>query len=312
MNTRMLLLTLFAWFFATALSAAELAENAQWRTAFDAASAAYDKAYELKADERESAFNDVKQQYLTALDLIKKDGPSNDLAVTLNDLGATTSMLDDVAGAKKYYEQAVAAYEKSKNMKIAGLAMSLANLGDAQVKLDDAAGGEKSYKKAMLTQEKDKAAVDDYSEIVDRFAGFYDGQEKYAQALPLWQKSLAIKQKKYGNSDAKVGIAKYEVGMDLLQLEKSRDAEKMLREAMAIMDAANGHEDQYVARTLNGLAIIKAESKDYDTAEKYYQRAIRITLKNLGHESDYYSTVSSNYEAMIDAQSQPPAEKTEE
>jgi tetratricopeptide (TPR) repeat protein len=312
MRTRMWLLAALAWFFATTLSAADRVENAQWRIAFDTASAAYDKAYALKADEQESAFNDVKQQYLNALELIKKDGPSNDLAVTLNDLGATMSMLDDVTGARKYYEQAVTAYEKSKNMKVAGLAMSLANLGDAQVKLDDAAGGEKSYKKAILTQEKDKTAIDDYVEIVDRFAGFYDGQEKYAQALPLWQKSLAIKQKKYGKDDAKVGIAKYEVGMDMLQLEKSGDAEKMLREAMSTIEAANGHEDQYVARTLNGLAIIRAESKDYETAEKYYQRAIRITLINLGHESAYFSTVSSNYEAMLDAQNQPPAEKMEE
>jgi CHAT domain-containing protein/Tfp pilus assembly protein PilF len=101
----------------------------------------------------------------------------------------------------------------------------------------------------------------------------------YAHAEPLYQRALAILEKKLGPDDPRVA----EALNDLASLHHDKGdyslAEPLYRRALAIREKARGPDHPDVSESLNDLAMLYDDEGDYARAEPLYQRALAINEK---------------------------------
>lgn len=60
------------------------------------------------------------------------------------------------------------------------------------------------------------------------------------------------------------------------------------QEALASLEQAFGPNHIEVAEVLNSMGLVLKKRADYDGAEQYYKRAIRIVHDTFGHDQEHY------------------------
>jgi tetratricopeptide (TPR) repeat protein len=105
---------------------------------------------------------------------------------------------------------------------------------------------------------------------------------KYADAVPLAQQVLAIREKALGRDDP--GVATSLNNLAELYADQGRyaDAEPSYKRSLAIREKALGPDHPDVATSLNNLALLYQSQGRYADAEPLYQRALAIREKALG------------------------------
>ncbi|MDA2934328.1 tetratricopeptide repeat protein, partial [Acidobacteria bacterium AH-259-D05] len=107
---------------------------------------------------------------------------------------------------------------------------------------------------------------------------------KYAQAEPLYQRALAIREKALGPEHPQVSDSLNDLAILYWDQGKYAQAEPLHQRARAIWEKALGPEHPDVARSLNNLAGLYRDQGKYAQAEPLYQRARAIWEKALGPE----------------------------
>jgi tetratricopeptide (TPR) repeat protein len=109
-------------------------------------------------------------------------------------------------------------------------------------------------------------------------------QGRYAEAEPLYNRSLAIKEKAFGNDHLNLVIT---LG-NLAALYKSQgryaDAEPLYKRALAIREKALGPDHPDVATSLNNLGLLYDNQGRYAEAEPLYNRSLAIKEKAFGND----------------------------
>ena len=155
---------------------------------------------------------------------------------------------------------------------------------------------ENPYQEALPFAEKALSLGEPFLTIL---AEVYSSQGRYAEAEPLYQRSLAIREKALGPEHPSVAIALGNLGKLYRAQGNWSEAEPPLDRALAILERSLGPENRHVATTLNILAELYRDQGRYAEAEPLYQRALSIYEKALGPEHPNVATSLENYAALL-------------
>jgi CHAT domain-containing protein/Tfp pilus assembly protein PilF len=140
-------------------------------------------------------------------------------------------------------------------------------------------------------QELLKAGKYSDAESLNALARVYYSRGDYANAEPLYQKALKIREKVLGPDHPKTAQSLDNLGQVYVQMGDYAKAEPLLQRALKIREKAPGPENPDTAASLNNLAGLYRLIGDYAKAEPLYQRAIKIDEKALGPENPKTATV---------------------
>jgi tetratricopeptide (TPR) repeat protein len=128
---------------------------------------------------------------------------------------------------------------------------------------------------------------------------------KYAEAIPVAQQVLAIREKVLGPDHPDVAAVLNSIGLNYDKAGRYAEAELLYKRALAIREKALGsdHPDHYfVAQSLNNLALLYAEQSRYAEAEPLYKRSLAIYEKALGPDHPEVAGSLNNLAALYDNQ----------
>ncbi len=119
---------------------------------------------------------------------------------------------------------------------------------------------------------------------LNNLAALYDTQGRYAEAEPLYQQALAIREKALGPAHPEVAQSLNNLAALYPAQGRYAEAEPLQKRALAIVEKALGPEHPHVATSLNALAALYYAQGKYSEAEPLYKRASAIVEKTLGPE----------------------------
>jgi tetratricopeptide (TPR) repeat protein len=129
---------------------------------------------------------------------------------------------------------------------------------------------------------------------------------RYAEAEPLYQRSLAISEKPLGPEHALVANSCNSLAALYHAQGRYAEAEPLYQRSLAIWEKALGPEHPHVATNLNNLAALyRAQGRNAE-GEPLYQRSLGIREKALGPEHPHVATSLNNLATLYYAQSRNP------
>jgi CHAT domain-containing protein/Tfp pilus assembly protein PilF len=126
-------------------------------------------------------------------------------------------------------------------------------------------------------------------------------QGKYAEAIPLAQRSLAIREKVLGPEHPDVATSLNNLALLYSDRGNYAEAEPLYQRSLTIREKALGPEHPSVATSLNNLAGLYRQMGNYAEAEPLYQRSLAIFEKVLGPEHPFVATSLNNLAALYSA-----------
>ena len=125
----------------------------------------------------------------------------------------------------------------------------------------------------------------EHSEVgtsLSNLALLYQNQSRYAEAEPLYKRSLAIREKALGPEHAIVGNSLSNLASLYENQDRYAEAEPLYRRSLAIRQKVLGPEHTDVSNSLNNLAVLYQYQGRYAEAEPLYKRSLAIYEKALG------------------------------
>ncbi|MBI3373963.1 MAG: CHAT domain-containing protein [Betaproteobacteria bacterium] len=156
--------------------------------------------------------------------------------------------------------------------------------GDAAYERGDIRAGIAAFELALRKAEAFGPEHTAVAASLHKLAGLYYAQRRYAEAEPLYRRSLAIREKALGLEHPDVAASLYKLAELYRAQGRYAEAEPLLRRSLAILEKALGPEHRYVAIPLNNLAELYQTQGRYAEAEPLYRRALAIREKALGPE----------------------------
>jgi CHAT domain-containing protein/Tfp pilus assembly protein PilF len=123
-------------------------------------------------------------------------------------------------------------------------------------------------------------------------------QGKYAEALPLAERALAIRKRELGPDNLMVAHSLNQLAAVYRSQGDLARAEPMLLEALRIREAFAGPEGLIVAASLNSLAVVYRDKGDYTGAVAQLRRALSIFEKQTGAESTDTALTEGNLASL--------------
>jgi len=225
------------------------------------------------------------------------------------------------AEAEPLYKRSIAISEKSwrpYNFDLAGSLNDLALLYDSEGRYADV---EVLYKRSLAIWEKDvdpqrtdSGALSKASGIreidlklelangLNNLANLYKAQGRYAEAEPLYQRSLAIREEFLGPDHRSVAQLLNNFANLYFDERKYAQAAPLHEHALAILEKALRPDDPGLAPALANLANVYRALGKVVEAESLYSRSLRIDEKAFGSESLAVASDLSNLAALYTEQ----------
>ncbi|MBL7489029.1 FxSxx-COOH system tetratricopeptide repeat protein, partial [Frankia sp. AgW1.1] len=148
---------------------------------------------------------------------------------------------------------------------------------------------------AELAGESDlRAAAGDVSWLCDRTATFLQEHAQPAEALPLFERALAVTEAVYGPDHPDVSTRLNNLAMALQDLGRAGEALPLLQRALAIDEAVSGPDHPDVSTDLNNLALALRALGRASEALPLLERALAITEAVYGPDHPDVSTRLNN------------------
>lgn len=134
---------------------------------------------------------------------------------------------------------------------------------------------------------------------LNNLARLYQDQGKFAEAEPLYQRTLAIAEKAQGPEHPDVAASLNNLAWLYHDRGKFAEIEPLYGRALAILEKALGPEHADVGQSLNNLAGLYSSQGKYADAEPLYRRALAILEKALGPEHPSVADGLENYADLL-------------
>lgn len=105
------------------------------------------------------------------------------------------------------------------------------------------------------------------------------GQGRDAEAEPLAEWALIVREKAFGRDAMQAGQTAYTLAMIEVDLGKLDEAEPHLEQSLAACERGMGSDHPYTADALDDLATLLVLRRSYDRARPLYERALAILRK---------------------------------
>jgi len=112
----------------------------------------------------------------------------------------------------------------------------------------------------------------------------YDRQGRYAEAEPLYQRSLAIRETALGRDHPALATSLNNLAGLYYRQGRYAEAEPLYQRSLTILQKAHGRDHPDVAISLNNLAALYDSQGRYAEAEPLYQHSFAISEKTLGRD----------------------------
>jgi len=137
---------------------------------------------------------------------------------------------------------------------------------------------------------------------LNNLAALYRNQGRYAEAEPLYKRSLAIREKARGPDHPDVALALNNLAALYDKQGRTAEAEPLHKRALAVFEKALGPDHRDVATALNSLASLYDDQGRYAEAEPVLKRALAIYEKALGPDHPDVALSLNNLAALYDDQ----------
>ncbi len=159
-----------------------------------------------------------------------------------------------------------------------------AELGYYHRSVEDAESARSEYERALaLCQQMDPVDEAVRAQMLSNIGETYHASGRYAEALPYMEQALELRTR-ISDPGLELALAYTQVAASLHGLNRNREAEERIREAIRLYEASRGpqHLDTLLARA--HLARILAESDAYDASRKQYERVLEGRRAILGDQ----------------------------
>ncbi len=167
---------------------------------------------------------------------------------------------------------------------------AMAGLGITLLELAKYQEAKEIFKRALTIDQAFDPNSTKVAAHLNNLAAPYQAQGKYAEAEPLYQRALEIREKALGKGHPDVAQSLNNLASLYQAQGKYAEAEPLYQRALAIIEKAMGKEHPYVAISLNSLAVLYRAQGRYAKAEPLFKRAVEIAEKSLG--SDHPKTIT--------------------
>jgi tetratricopeptide (TPR) repeat protein/CHAT domain-containing protein len=145
-----------------------------------------------------------------------------------------------------------------------------------------------------------EGTLDEAKRLSEQVAQFYD-RAKFAEAIPLAQRVLDIRERFLGSDHKDVASAINQLARLYYQMGQYGKAEQLYERAMDIRRKVLGEEHPDFAESLDNAAELYQDIGQYTKAERLYQRAREMRKKALGERHPAYATSLDNLAALYTA-----------
>lgn len=223
----------------------------------------------------EHRYTEAQQQYQKALQAQEKlSGPnSREVARTLRGLAELYQDEEKYGESESLYKQAIGVYEKTVGPEDPELADALEYLG-------------------CLYRDQEQE-----TRPGSPAASFYT-----AQARPLLERALAIREKAFGREHAKTADTLSDLSLLEFFALNPGEAERLAQRALPIQEKAYGSDSLPVSTTLNRLGLAERDLNKFAEAEASIGRALAIREKKLPGDHPWVRIILNNLASVYLAQ----------
>jgi CHAT domain-containing protein/tetratricopeptide (TPR) repeat protein len=193
--------------------------------------------------------------------------------------------MGDLAGARPYYERALAIRENVLRPEHPDTAQSLNNLGALLQVMGDLTVARPYYTRALAIHEKVLGPEHpNTATSLNNLGTMLIDMGDLAGARPYYTRALAIREKVLGLEHPDTATSLNNLGALLRDMGDLAGARPYFERALAICEKALGPEHPNIAHCFNNLGFLLQVMGDLAGARPYYERALAIREKVLGPE----------------------------
>ena len=219
-----------------------------------------------------------------------------------SNLGYYLDTIADYAGARSYYEQALAINKKVLGEQHPDTAGSLNNLGALLDSIGDYAGALPYHEQALAIKKKVLGEEHpDTARSLNNLGNVLQSLGDYADARPYYEQALAINKKVLGEQHPDTAGSLNNLGSLLQAQGDYAGARPYYEQALAIRREALGEQHPDTARSLNNLGDLLQAQGDYAGARPYYEQALAIRRKVLGDQHPDTARSLNNLGSLLQA-----------
>jgi tetratricopeptide (TPR) repeat protein len=206
-----------------------------------------------------------------------------EVARTLDNLGQTLRVLDDLAGARAAHERALAILENRLGAGDLAVAQCLINLGVTLHLLHPLSAARAALERALAIHEA-RLKPDDLrvARSLDHLGQTLETMGELVGARAALERALAIRQTRLDSQHLDVAASLDHLGQTLHAIGELAPARAALDKALAIRQLRLGLDHREVARTLDHLGVTLHAMGYVATAREAHERALDIFERRLG------------------------------
>jgi class 3 adenylate cyclase/serine/threonine protein kinase len=236
-----------------------------------------------------SHFDEAERQLAQAVEIRRSFGESSgELAQLLEDYGAIKWTQNHLEESHKLFTESLQmrkAIYGEESLEVASSLNYLAANLDKQEKHKDA---ESLYRQALGLRERlatGPRRIDLIARSTNNLGTCLRSQERFTDAIQLFEKAINDITSKYGPAHLDVGNGKNSIGLCLLELKRYDEAERTFNEAMKIKRNELGDDHLLLAVTYWGLGKVCWNLGRFPEAEQHHRAALELRRKFLrvGH-----------------------------
>ncbi len=251
--------------------------------------------------EAQGEFEQAKQLYSEALDILREQGNYADVIARLNNLAGIHHAQGHYDQAIELYNQALEIYEDGKDTDIATYASTinlLAGTYHAQGKYGEA---EELYLKALRIRLKEFGEEHpDVAVSKNNLGLLYSEQNRIGEAKSNYEEALYIQTKLFGDTNLDVATTLNNLALLYYAQGLFSQAEKSLEATLKIRQKLLGKNHPDVAGSLNNLAgIYKAQGR-FAEALPLYEQALKIAIISLGEDNPVTQRFRENIDKLTE------------
>ncbi|BAY09666.1 CHAT domain-containing tetratricopeptide repeat protein [Calothrix sp. NIES-2098] len=138
-----------------------------------------------------------------------------------------------------------------------------------------------------------RAALQEAEQLNQQANKLYQ-EGKYSSAIPLAERTLAIREQVLGSQHLDVAESLNNLAILYREQGNYQQAEPLFQRSLAIAEKVLGNSHPIVATSLNNLALVYQYLGNYQQAEPLFQRSLAIRTKVLGNEHPDVATSLNN------------------
>jgi len=251
--------------------------------------------------EAQGEYEQAKQLYSEALDILQEQGNYADAIARLNDLAGIHHAQGHYDKAIELYNQALEIYEDGKDTDIATYASTinlLAGTYHAQEKFVEA---EELYFKALQIRLKEFGEEHpDVAVSKNNLGLLYAELGRIGEAKSSYEEALYIQTKLFGDTNLDVATTLNNLALVNYAQGLFSQAEESLEATLKIRQKLLGKNHPDVAGSLNNLAgIYKAQGR-FAEAKPLYEEALKIAVISLGEDNPVTQRFRENIDKLTE------------